>query len=105
MKIQNYYTVLGIDRRASGDEIKHAYRRLAQRFHPDVTSDPDGESKFKAVAEAYRTLRHADTRTAYDRRTLPGDGGGEFCWKAPAMSAWFALFQWPDWVWAGFWPG
>lgn len=58
----NFYKILGIDRRASGDEIKNAYRRLANRFHPDVSDDSDGERKFKVVAEAYKTLKCPETR-------------------------------------------
>jgi len=102
MKTQDYYSILGIDRSASGDEIKGAYRRLAHRFHPDVTDDPNGERKFKAVAEAYRTLKLAETRTAYDHRALPGSDKDAAGWMLDPFGAWRTLFQWPNWVW--FWP-
>lgn len=102
MKTQDYYSILGIDRSASGNEIKKAYRRLAQRFHPDVTDDPNGERKFKAVAEAYRTLKRAETRSAYDRHALPAYGGGEFAWIINPLLVWFALYQLVGWT--GFWP-
>lgn len=98
MKTQDYYSILGIDRSASGDDIKRAYRRLAQRFHPDVSDDPDGETKFKIVAEAYRTLKRPETRTAYDHRVLPTYGGSEFAWVANPFLLWLLLFQWPGWT-------
>ncbi|MBK7414451.1 MAG: DnaJ domain-containing protein [Dechloromonas sp.] len=68
MKRQNHYTTLRVDRCASCAEIKSAFRILAQRFHPDVTKDRDGEQKFKAVAEAYRTLKRPDSKIAYDHQ-------------------------------------
>ena len=102
MRNQDYYSVLGVVRSASGDEIKRAYRRLARRFHPDVSADPDGQRKFQAVAEAYRTLRRIDTRSAYDRRALPVLAG-DACWPANPLEAWCALFQWTAWGWM--WPG
>lgn len=68
MKNPDHYDTLSIDRCASGAEIKRAYRILAQRFHPDVTEDSDGERKFKDVAEAYRALKLPASRVAYDRQ-------------------------------------
>lgn len=68
MERQNHYATLHIDRCASCAEIKSAFRTLAQRFHPDVTKDRNGERKFKAVAEAYRTLKHPDAKVAYDHQ-------------------------------------
>jgi len=67
MKYKDYYSILGVERDASGDAIKKAYRKLAQKYHPDVTKDPQGEEKFKEIAEAYETLRDAEKRAAYDQ--------------------------------------
>lgn len=68
MNGQNHYSTLHIDRCASCAEIKSAFRTLAQRFHPDVTQDMDGERKFKDVAEAYRTLKRHESKLAYDHK-------------------------------------
>jgi curved DNA-binding protein len=67
VKYKDYYAILGVSRTASADEIKKAYRKLAQKYHPDVTKDPKGEEKFKDIAEAYQTLKDADKRAAYDQ--------------------------------------
>ena len=92
MKYKDYYAVLGVGRDASGDELKRAYRKLAHRYHPDVSGEPDAEEKFKEVAEAYETLKNPEKRAAYEQlgqhragqkfRQPPGwaekfgDGGG-----------------------------
>jgi len=64
---KDYYRVLGVDRSASADEIQKAYRKLARRFHPDVSQEPDAELRFKEIAEAYEVLKDADKRAKYDR--------------------------------------
>jgi curved DNA-binding protein len=66
VKFKDYYAILGVERTASADDIKKSYRKLAQKYHPDVTKDPKGEEKFKDVAEAYQTLKDPEKRKAYD---------------------------------------
>ena len=66
MKYKDYYGILGVGRTASQDDIKKAYRKLARKYHPDVSKDPKGEEKFKEIAEAYQTLKDTEKRAAYD---------------------------------------
>jgi curved DNA-binding protein len=66
MKYSDYYAALGVERGASQDEIKKAYRRLAQKYHPDVSKEPEAEVRFKEIAEAYQTLKDPEKRAAYD---------------------------------------
>lgn len=64
---KNYYTILGVDRNASDEEIKRAFRRLALRYHPDrAPGDPESEEKFKHINEAYAVLGDRDKRREYD---------------------------------------
>ncbi len=67
MKYKDYYASLGLDRGASDEEIKKAYRRLARKYHPDVSKEAGAEEKFKEVAEAYQTLKDPEKRAAYDQ--------------------------------------
>ena len=64
---RDYYEVLGVPRNASEDDLKSAFRRLARQFHPDVSSEPDAEEKFKEINEAYAVLSDGEKRAAYDR--------------------------------------
>jgi curved DNA-binding protein len=66
MKYTDYYAALGVERGASAADIKKAYRRLAQKYHPDVSKEADAEAKFKEIAEAYATLKDPEKRAAYD---------------------------------------
>ena len=67
MKYKDYYQILGVAREASEADIKKAYRRLARKYHPDVSKEKNAEEKFKEVAEAYEVLKDADKRAAYDQ--------------------------------------
>jgi len=66
MKFKDYYEIMGVARDATEKDIKQAYRKLAHKYHPDISKDPAGEEKFKEVAEAYATLKDPEKRAAYD---------------------------------------
>ncbi len=66
MEFKDYYQTLGIARGASADDIKKAYRKLARKYHPDVSTEPEAETRFKEIGEAYEVLRDPEKRTAYD---------------------------------------
>ena len=72
---RDYYEVLGIDRNATGEEIKRAFRKLAFKYHPDHNRDGDAGEKFKEVNEAYEVLSDNDKRAAYDRYGHSGAEG------------------------------
>src|SRR5215210_9131148 len=67
MKYKDYYATLGVDKKASADEIKKAYRKLARKYHPDVSKEKDAKEKFQDVSEAYETLKDTEKRAAYDQ--------------------------------------
>src|SRR6185503_10815569 len=67
MKYKDYYAILGVDKKAGADEIKKAYRKLARKYHPDVSKEKDAKEKFQDVSEAYETLKDTEKRAAYDQ--------------------------------------
>src|SRR4051794_34327556 len=73
----DYYKVLGVDKKASQDDIKKAYRKLARKYHPDTNKDAGAEERFKAISEAYDVLGDPEKRKKYDR------GGGVFAGGSP----------------------
>src|SRR3990167_7364456 len=78
MEYKDYYKILGVERSADADAIKHAYRRLARKYHPDVSKEPQAEEQFKNVQEAYEVLKDAEKRAAYDALGSNWKAGQEF---------------------------
>lgn len=78
MEFKDYYTTLGVSRDAKEDEIKRSYRKLARKYHPDVSKEPNAEEKFKEVQEAYEVLKDAKKRAAYDQLGSQWKSGQDF---------------------------
>ena len=66
MDFKDYYNIMGLERDASQDEIKRAYRKLARKYHPDVSKEADAEARFKELGEANAVLKDPEKRAAYD---------------------------------------
>ena len=78
MQYKDYYKIMGLSRTANQDEIKRAYRKLARKYHPDVSKEADAEAKFKELGEAYEVLKDPQKRAAYDKLGSNWKAGEDF---------------------------
>ena len=78
MDFKDYYKILGVEPTADDKAIKAAYRKLARKYHPDVSKEKDAEAKFKDASEAYEALKSADKRAEYDELRRYGQHGQPF---------------------------
>jgi curved DNA-binding protein len=81
MEYRDYYDTLAVAKTATADEIKSSYRRLARKFHPDVSKEANAEDRFKEIGEAYEVLRDSEKRSAYDQLGPNWKAGQDF--RAP----------------------
>lgn len=78
MEYRDYYQILGLQRTATADQVKTAYRRLARKYHPDVSKEANAEERFKEVQEAYEVLKDPEKRAAYDQLGSEWKTGQQF---------------------------
>ena len=78
MEFKDYYQTMGLEKSASAEDIKRTYRKLARKYHPDVSKEPGAEAKFKEINEAYEVLKDPEKRKAYDQMGANWRGGQEF---------------------------
>ena len=105
MEFKDYYKVMGVARDATDAQIKQAYRKLARKYHPDVSKEKDAEARFKEVGEAYEVLKSPEKRAAYDQlgkdyrpgqdfRPPPNwDSGFEFSGAGPGDESYSDFFD------------
>jgi len=78
MEFKDYYTTLGIDRNATQEEVKRAYRKLARKYHPDINKEDSAEMRFKEIGEAYEVLQDVEKRAAYNKFGKDWKAGQDF---------------------------
>ena len=78
MEYKDYYKIMGLERSATADEIRKVYRKLARKFHPDVSKEPQAEARFKEMQEAYEVLKDPEKRAAYDHLGANWQAGQDF---------------------------
>ena len=89
MQYKDYYQILGVSKDASQDDVKRAYRKLARKYHPDVSKEKDAEARFKEVGEAYEVLKDPEKRAAYDQLGTNWKAGQEGFQPPPDWDAGF----------------